>query len=73
MTYYISFILNISKEKSKLADERYDTFKWILVHLIRANIESIKYEDLLRSIFGKEAFALVYVDKIVNSVFDESC
>lgn len=56
------------EEKKSLANDRYETFKWILVHLIRGNIENEKYEDFLRSIFGTKAYLMFYIDKIIQTV-----
>jgi histone deacetylase complex regulatory component SIN3 len=55
-------------EKHNMANERYECFKWILAHLIRGNIESEKYEDFLRSIFGNKAYLMFYIDKIIHTV-----
>lgn len=58
----------IAQEKTTLSKERYDAFKWVLVHLIRGDVDNIKYEDFIRGLFGKNAYALVVIDKIVGSV-----
>lgn len=55
-------------EKRTLAVERYDAFKWILVHLIRNNIENEKFEDYLRSIFGTKAYLMFCIDKIIHTI-----
>jgi len=54
------------EDKEELAKERYDIFKWVLAHLIRSNLESEKYEDLLRCVFGNKAYLMFYVDRIVH-------
>jgi len=56
------------EEKKSLSTERYEIFKWILVHLIRQNIDNEKYEDFLRSIFGTKAYLMFYIDKIIHTV-----
>ena len=56
------------EDKDELAKERYDIFKWVLAHLIRSNVESEKYEDLLRCVFGNKAYLMFYVDRIVHMV-----
>jgi len=56
------------EEKEKLSEERYESFKWILIHLLRSNIESEKYEDMLRSIFGNKAYLMFYIEKIIHLI-----
>jgi len=60
---------NLSKEERKrISEERYETFKWVLIHLLRSNIESEKYEDLLRSLFGNKAYLMFYIEKIIHLI-----
>jgi len=53
------------EEKAELAKERYSAFKTILVGSLKAR--DTKYEDYLRSIFGKQAFLLFTIDKTLQS------
>lgn len=53
------------EEKNELASERYNTFKNILISSFK--LRDIKYEDYLRSIFGKQAFLLFTIDKTLQS------
>mmetsp|Transcript_24723 Transcript_24723/g.21897 ORF Transcript_24723/g.21897 Transcript_24723/m.21897 type:complete len:97 (-) Transcript_24723:866-1156(-) len=54
-----------AKEKEELAEERYLTFKWVLAHLLKGTIDSEKYEDYLRSIFGTKAYLMFCIEKII--------
>lgn len=60
------------KEKEKLGNERYQTFKIVLINLIKQKIDITKYEDFLRSIFGSSAYLFFTLDKIL-SMTTKSC
>lgn len=51
-----------------IAKERYAVFKLIIVNLVKQKIDNTKYEDLLRSIFGKKSFIFFTIDKILAMV-----
>ena len=56
------------EEKSSLGEERYQAFKLILIYLLRPGSTSEIYEDLLRCIFGNNAFYMFTIQKILTSV-----
>lgn len=52
-------------DKEELSRERYGTFKNILIGSLK--LRETKYEDYLRSLFGKQAFLLFTIDKTLQS------
>jgi len=61
-------VLLSEDQKAVLVAERYELFKWVLIHLLRMNIDNMKYEDFIRSIFGNDAYLMFYIDKIINAM-----
>ncbi|EAR93146.2 ubiquitin carboxyl-terminal hydrolase family protein (macronuclear) [Tetrahymena thermophila SB210] len=53
------------QEKEELSKERYQTFKNILIGSLKQR--ETKYEDYLRSIFGKQAFLMFTIDKTLQA------
>ena len=48
---------NLTKEqREQLCEERYSAFKLMLIHVLKNGSHSEDYEDLLRCIFGNNAF-----------------
>lgn len=56
------------QERVQLGKDRYNTFKLILMSLIKENLDVSIYEDSLRCIFGKDAGLLFSTDKIISNV-----
>ena len=54
------------EEREALAKERYNTFKNILLTSLKSK-EMNKHEDYMRSIFGKQAFLFITLDKVLNN------
>lgn len=36
--------------------------------MVKTNLDNEKYEDLLRGLFGNQAYLLFYTDKIIHSI-----
>lgn len=53
------------QEKNELSLQRYTTFKVILHGSLK--LKETKYEDYLRSLFGKQAFLLFTIDRTLQS------
>lgn len=57
-----------AEQKQKLATERYQIFKLLLVSYTKEGIDSNLYEDSLRCIFGKDAGIFFSTDKILLNI-----
>eukprot|EP01017_Pseudomicrothorax_dubius_P037298 TRINITY_DN5455_c0_g1_i1.p1 TRINITY_DN5455_c0_g1~~TRINITY_DN5455_c0_g1_i1.p1 ORF type:complete len:884 (+),score=251.19 TRINITY_DN5455_c0_g1_i1:221-2872(+) len=54
------------EEKQVLSRERFELFKLVILSLQKGFIDSNKYEDLLRCIFGNGAYLLFTIEKNLN-------